>query len=314
MSRLSILIPWRESSSLFEGTLVSILANRPANTEVIVVHRGSYDDPYALGREVLFVEHDEDASLAALVNRGLQVAGGDVVHLLACGITVEEGWSDGVREVFAEDPSLGGIIPLVVDAANPKRIVNTGVSLSMTGAPKTIGVGRSVSRPAVHAWGPSRLAGFYRLSAVRELGGYCEEVGEHADVDLAGSLLQADYEISTAPECQLAYDTSELTAVSATAAEEERVYWRHRPLLGAVSLLAHFASAACASVVSLCTGGGMSDTLQRMGAIFERQQYQQHRDVIASATFSDDEEETEVYSLEAARQQRESTTPKRRAA
>ena len=63
MPRLSILIPWRESTALFEATLVSVLACRPENAEVIVVHRGEYADPYELRREVLLVEHDEDASL-----------------------------------------------------------------------------------------------------------------------------------------------------------------------------------------------------------------------------------------------------------
>lgn len=315
MSRLSILIPWRESTSLFEGTLVSILANRPSNSEVIVVHRGAYDDPYSLGREVLFVEHDEDASLSALVNRGLEVAGGDVLHLLACGVTVEEGWSDGVREVFVDDPTLGAIIPLVVEADNRQRIVNSGVSLSLTGGPKTIGAGRRTHRPSVNAWGPSLLAGFYRLAAVRELGGFADEVGEHLDVDLAGSLVQADYEIYTAPESQLMYHTAETPARAATAREVERLFWRHRSLLGSLGLFAHAAHATCDSLFSLCTGGGFQRLRQRLGAAMERRQYRQHQEIIEAAMIDGETAEAaEVYSLEAARQQRRETAPSHRRA
>ncbi len=40
----------------FEDTLVSVLENQPERSEVVVVTRGPYDDPYDLRREVGIVE------------------------------------------------------------------------------------------------------------------------------------------------------------------------------------------------------------------------------------------------------------------
>ena len=46
MPRLSIVIPCAQDTAWFESTLASVLQNRPADCEVLVVQPREYDDPY----------------------------------------------------------------------------------------------------------------------------------------------------------------------------------------------------------------------------------------------------------------------------
>ena len=55
MPRLTILIADTGGAGPLEATLASVLQFRPASCEVVVVHRGKYDDPYGLSSEVHFI-------------------------------------------------------------------------------------------------------------------------------------------------------------------------------------------------------------------------------------------------------------------
>jgi hypothetical protein len=83
--RLSIVIPCLGGAAEFDGTLVSVLQNRPADCEVLVVHTAAYDDPYQLGEEVQFLRASS-RSLVELINSACQHATGEIVHLVGCGL------------------------------------------------------------------------------------------------------------------------------------------------------------------------------------------------------------------------------------
>jgi len=53
--RLAVVIPFEGNTKALEDTLVSVLENRPDDSEVLVVLGKPYQDPYALGDEVEFV-------------------------------------------------------------------------------------------------------------------------------------------------------------------------------------------------------------------------------------------------------------------
>ena len=55
MPRLAIIISAVGSIEALENTLVSVLENRPADCDVVVVHSKPYSDPYELKNEVRFV-------------------------------------------------------------------------------------------------------------------------------------------------------------------------------------------------------------------------------------------------------------------
>ena len=116
MPRLTIVIPCLGGAAEFDGTLVSVLQHRPADCEIVVVHREAYDDPYDLAGEVRFIEQGEARSLAALANVGLAAAQGDVLHLLACGLEATEGWTDAPLAIL-EDEEIAAVAPAIVAPA-----------------------------------------------------------------------------------------------------------------------------------------------------------------------------------------------------
>ena len=55
MPRLSIVVFCFHDTQLLEETLVSVLQNRPDNSEVLVMHDGTYEDPYDLADELSLI-------------------------------------------------------------------------------------------------------------------------------------------------------------------------------------------------------------------------------------------------------------------
>lgn len=101
MPRLSIVVPFKKNAARLESTLLSILENRPHDSEVILVHDGNYDDPYSLGQdELLVVDSEGSSSLISLVNEGVRAACAPIVHILFPGMEVESGWVDSAIDAF----------------------------------------------------------------------------------------------------------------------------------------------------------------------------------------------------------------------
>ena len=60
MCRFSIIVPFVQPLCSFDDTLASVLRYRPANSEVFVVHDGTYQDPHDLLDEVVMITaHDQ---------------------------------------------------------------------------------------------------------------------------------------------------------------------------------------------------------------------------------------------------------------
>ena len=294
-----------------------MLENRPENSEVIVVHRGAYDDPYELRREVLLVEHDTDATLSELLNRGLEVAGGEVLHLLACGATVAEGWAEHARSLLADDLRLGSVTPLLTDVQRPERLVNTGVAFGATGGRQVVGRGRRTDRPATHAWGPSLSAGFYRLGAVRDVGGFADRLGDLVDVDVAASLRTAGYKTQVDRQTSIAMDASvqpedspEPRAVR--IGQAERMYRRHASQLGWSTKFSHTAVAAGGGLFDLVTGK-VSCVTARLAAVLDRRSRVEHAGRVATAAERCGQDPV-LLSLEDERRRRQGGASRRKAA
>ena len=91
--RLSIVIPAADVATL-EDTLVSVLENRPADSEIIAALAVPYGDPWNIADEVRFVRAPAGTGIAACANLGVALSRGDVVHVLAAGWRATEGWAD----------------------------------------------------------------------------------------------------------------------------------------------------------------------------------------------------------------------------
>ena len=97
--RLSIVVPLGANVAAFEDTLVSILQNRPAASEVVVAHDGSYEDPFNLAGEVRFVTAGTSCMID-LVAASASETRAKFVHVLAPGFQAIEDWTEPALDQF----------------------------------------------------------------------------------------------------------------------------------------------------------------------------------------------------------------------
>jgi len=226
----------------FESTLASVLQNRPADCEVLVVQPRAYDDPYDLRAEVRFVQAPPGSSTIDLLNLGIASATGAIVHVLSCDAEVIDGWTEPVLARF-DDPTLGCVSPLVV-AADGGWVVARGVRYGKGGRRKVRAKAHWRRRARAHCvTGPTLAAGFYRRDAVLDAGGFCREVGDElADVDLALALQRigwrAEHEEDSVVSLRVAPTSQELSWRRGRQAE--RLFWRNASATGwAFALVLH---------------------------------------------------------------------------
>ncbi|MFN0020025.1 MAG: glycosyltransferase [Pirellulaceae bacterium] len=320
VTRLSIVIPCLGPCEQFEETLASVLQHRPDRSEIIVAHARPYSDPYQLRGEVAF-SHIETRSLVDLVNDSIQDARGDVVHLLAAGTEVRDGWTHSALRHFA-DPRVAAVAPLVLKLASPGRIETMGVSYQRGG--ERVSVGHDLPIPDHHALqdevlGPTLLAGFFSRDALLALGGFCREVGDElADIDLALALRDLGCRSVLEPKSQVSYATlhnkrSTFGAVS-RGWGAENLFWRHWGREGrTVSLIAHpMTSLLDAIRHEGIVAGGLKLLGRTLGLSSVRASNGYERQLSAATELLGDlETRGETLSLTAAREERAKAPPAR---
>ncbi|NLF70335.1 MAG: hypothetical protein GX575_14945 [Candidatus Anammoximicrobium sp.] len=234
MCRLSIIIPLWSDNDSFEDTLASVLQNRPAECEVIVVHSQPYDDPYDLKGEVRFLPVPQNAGKSHVINAGCRASEGEIVHVLQPGVLATDGWTAAALERF-DDSQICAVAPLLLDADDDDRILAAGLHYTWGGARVSHGAGRRrsdgprVLRQAIV--GPGLFAGFYRRWIWEAVGGFCERLDvSWADVDFALSLRSLGYQAVLEPASIVrgspaAVPEAPFSFRSGLGAE--RVFWRH---------------------------------------------------------------------------------------
>lgn len=233
MCRLSIIVPFLGDTERFEDTLASVLQNRPGDCEVLVVHRGPYDDPYGLEGEVHFIQIPVDAQLIEAVNAGFSAARGEVVHVLRVGVLAKEDWAEPALERF-DDPLIGAVSPLVLKASHESRILSAGLRYTFGGRRLLNGLGKNLKRARRvlrrSTIGPSLTAGFYRRSVIEALGGLCPAAGSRfSDVDVALCLKALEYRSVVEPASVLVGDDADDVTIECfrSGRRAERIFWRH---------------------------------------------------------------------------------------
>ncbi|TWT33067.1 glycosyltransferase family A protein [Blastopirellula retiformator] len=219
--RLSIIIPALHDAALLEETMLSVLENRPASAEVVVVHSGFYTDPYELAGEVKFVEARSVVSEVQCWQVGLAATSGEIVHLLSSGVVATAGWAEGVRALFA-DPAVASVSPAL---RTGDQIASIGVAADSLGYRRFLPLAEGKSLV-----GPSRLAGFYRRSWLEPLLPAAAQLGdEAADLDLAFSLKAQGLISRPTAASQLIVKEQSLVQQHdyASAAAAERIRVRH---------------------------------------------------------------------------------------
>jgi hypothetical protein len=229
--RLSIVIPVLGRCNLLDDTLVSVLENRPADCEIVVVHNGPYDDPYGLAGEVRFLQAGSEAGLAECLNLGLSASRAAVIHVLACGVEVFAGWADVALRHFRE-PRTGALGAVILRRNDLRKVVSGGVSCRIEGAVSRLGEGQDAER-LVGEYdgfsGPDVAAAFYRKSAVEAAGGF----GSWTDAELIGAdvalkIGQSGFRLVLERQCLARSEPAVLRRASAfrLGCESERFFWR----------------------------------------------------------------------------------------
>lgn len=228
MPGLSIIVPIGDIVTRFEDTLAAVLRNRPRACEVIVPHAGAYADPYDLASEVWFLELPTGTPHEACLSTAIDKAAGEVIHVLSPGCEFEENWWQPALAHF-DDASVGSVSPLVVwnDADVGGSL---GVQYSLSGRRDALTAkteSTQLSRSKV--LGPTHRAGFYRRTALKQIGGWPTTLSPAlGDADVALSLKQLGYRAVCEPQSRIACprETSSLSAYQ-QARERERLFWRH---------------------------------------------------------------------------------------
>ncbi len=238
--RLSIVIPALGQLDSMEATLVSVLENRPHDCEVLVMHHGDYEDPYDLRAEVAFVAVAPGASLAECLEVARGQARGPILHLLAPGVRVRDGWCEAALHHFRA-AGVASVTPLALDAANGRLVCSAGLGYHLEGLRRHLCAGAEaslVTQPPAGLVGPSRLAAFYRLESLSP--GECLFDGwigdEFADVDLALRLRRSGCQNVWEPASQVLADQTidEMCVCRGydRGLRAERLFWRHARAMG----------------------------------------------------------------------------------
>jgi len=184
--RLSIIIPHRNDQQL-EDTILSVLENRPRDCEIIVAYDGSYNDPYQLADEVVYVQEDPESTVVELLNAGLMAACSPVVCTLLDGVVVSANWAEPALKRFTR-PEVASVAPQLQVGRNAV----TGIAVDAIRSKAKLRSGRVESK-AARAAAPTLAAGFYRRKLLLALGGWNDEVSSgSADVELALLMSQLD--------------------------------------------------------------------------------------------------------------------------
>jgi hypothetical protein len=249
--RLSIVIPCLGGAAEFDGTLVSVLQNRPADCEVLVAHREPYDDPYDLAHEVRFVEAPGD-SLASLINTGVEQSRGEIVHVVACGLEVSEDWTAAAVRHF-DDAEIAAVSPIIL-APDQTTVLAAGVRWSLGGARQVICDQRVLSAGAgrlrTRVLGPTLAAGYYRRDVLLALGGFEPSLGDEvSDVGLALDMEALGLLAVCERSSRLVQRSAPQQAASSgtlSGRAAERLFYRHAARRGlAASLAVHPVAVAC---------------------------------------------------------------------
>ncbi|MEC8556874.1 MAG: glycosyltransferase family A protein [Planctomycetota bacterium] len=189
MPRLSVIVPFRGNDSALETTVLSVLENRTQDTEVLVVHDGSYSDPYDLAEEVVLVEARPAETVIGLLNEGIMAACSPVVNIVLDGVVVSEGWQRAALEELASDEELAAVA-VVQRVAGSKQFGISEFALDDVASLRSeAGVLKEAGQACA---GPQLACGFYRKSTLLALDGLRYQTIEAAQLEYAFALAELD--------------------------------------------------------------------------------------------------------------------------
>jgi len=253
--RLSIVLPVLGDPAQMEDSLISVLENRPEGCEILVVLNPPYDEPYALEEEVRFLQATQGAGLVEALNCGIAASRAAVVHLLPCGIQAWEGWCEAALARF-DDPGVGVVVPLLLDAEHRWRVVSAGATYQRWGRVCRMRRQRAARPRRDVLPDPEFPVAFYRKSALEQVDPLSSRCGRRLATAALGLALQAaGYGCVFEPASRMAACKARAQRESAVARgwTAERLFWQQLPAKGRGKWIAAHALLVAAETA----GGGM---------------------------------------------------------
>ncbi len=99
MPRLSCILPVMDRGGRMEPTLISLLENRPADCEILLVLTVPYDDPYELGGEVVLFKLRREATHCPQSITPSRSLNRRSFHLLSVGMAVTPLWAERASRI-----------------------------------------------------------------------------------------------------------------------------------------------------------------------------------------------------------------------
>ena len=181
MPRLSLIVPFQCDSQALENTLVSVLELRSPDDELLIVHRGEYQDPYGLqGNEAKVLETPASSSLAEQLNIAVQNATGDVLQVVLPGAVLEPDWCVDALAAFDELD-----VDMIALGVSGSGVSGAGASSLQYGFEADLIPQRRATGEASKIAGPLLAGTMIRRSAIQCLGGWNTKIpGDLIDFEL----------------------------------------------------------------------------------------------------------------------------------
>ncbi len=189
------------------STNSKILLHRCCGTariaQVIVVHDGSYEDPYQLGEEVDWVSIDGRPQLIRLFNRGLQAANGQWIVLIRPGVQIDENWQAAVEDAI-DNSHVGCVAPIIVNVNRPTKIIAAGVHSDRFNNRILLATQVRIASKclaSISPLGPTCWLAVYRRDLLSAIGPLDERMDPHyMDLDIALALKQLGFKCALQPD------------------------------------------------------------------------------------------------------------------
>ena len=216
--RVSVIIPTLNGLARLERALDSLRLQTALPDEIIVVDNASSDNTVmALAEdypEVTVIANTENLGFGRAVNRGFDVATGDVLVLLNNDVVCEAAFLEEIIKPL-DAAAVGMVAGVLLQEADPTMIDTAGLVLDRTMRSWDYLSDRPVSELRAGVTppplGPCGGAAAYRAEAIRSVGGFDEALFAYwEDVDLTIRLQNAGW------RCALATDARVLHAHGAT--------------------------------------------------------------------------------------------------
>jgi GT2 family glycosyltransferase len=204
---LSVIIPNWNGLRHLPTCLDALRRQTYPHLEVILVDNASTDESVALVRrdypEAVVVELDENLGLIG-INRGIEVAGGEIIAALNNDTEVTPGWAEALVNALLDHPDAGIAASKMLLFDRRDIIHSAGDAYRLDGIPVNRGVWQKDEGQFdqdEYIWGGCGGAVAYRRKMLDDIGAFDEDLFMYCeDVDLNWRAQLAGYKCVFAPE------------------------------------------------------------------------------------------------------------------